>query len=351
MTKDEFESLLRLLCEDLTAEASKRAFGSSEELEGRVRQWFEGKGLKPKSAANAQVFPDIVVETYGVEVKFTKQDTWRSVANSVSEGTRDPDATCVYIIFGKMGGKPEVRYRAYEEAVVHVRTSHRLRFEIDMKARKRESLFKKMEVRYEEFAQLSIHDKMKYIRQYAKRRLKKGERLWWLGPELEHSLPIQARLYTSLSDAEKRKLRAEAALLFPQIVASPGLKSKYDDAALYLLTYRGVLCHQARDLFSAGSVALRGGSTSGGSYIQKSLEDIQDEMRKAAAELSDDLFEEYWGKRVPPEKRILNWLRRANRWAKKSNSGWTPSETLFREEQEQQRQNRRLRRKAERRMR
>jgi hypothetical protein len=136
------------------------------------------------------------------------------------------------------------------------------------------------------------------------------------------SLPLAPRLYMRLPQVEKRRLRAEAALLCPQIVASSRQRGKYEDAVMYLLTYRGVLCHQARDLFSAGSVA---GPARGGNYIKRSLKDIEAEMRRAAATLDDALFEEYWGKRVPPEDRIREWLRRADHYAR----GWRPSAELF----------------------
>ena len=122
-------------------------------------------------------------------------------------------------------------------------------------------------------------------------------------------------------------MRAEAALLCPQIVKPSRSKNKYDDAALFLLTYRGVLCSQARDLFSAGSVALRANSRRGGNYILRALMDIQNEMRQAAAELDDALFVEYWGKSVPPNKRLKEWLKMADGLAQ----GWTPSRELFRE--------------------
>src|SRR5690606_2701426 len=98
------------------------------------------------------------------------------------------------------------------------------------------------------------------------------------------------------------------ALLNPQIVKPSRAKKKYDDAVIYLLTYHGVLCPQARDLFSAGSVALRADGTRGGNYLQRALNDIEDEMRLAAKTLPDPLFVEYWGYGCAPEDRIKEWL-------------------------------------------
>jgi hypothetical protein len=80
-------------------------------------------------------------------------------------------------------------------------------------------------------------------------------------------------------------------------------------------------------LFSAGSVALRADAKRGGIYIQRALEDIQDEIRSAAKQLEDALFVEYWGESVAPAQRIKRWLARADKFAK----GWKPSAVLFKE--------------------
>lgn len=94
---------------------------------------------------------------------------------------------------------------------------------------------------------------------------------------------------------------------------------------LYLLTYHGVLCHQARDLFSAGSVANPQNDDAGGIYIERALKLIEKDMREAAARMDDSLFVEYWGESVVPEKRIKRWLEKADELAQ----DWIPSKSLF----------------------
>ncbi len=227
-----------------------------------------------------------------------------------------------------MGGTPAVRWGRYEDCVMHVRTSHVPRFEVEIGTKK--SLFKKFGLTYESFAKLTDEGKMEFIRKYARGRLKQGEHLWWLEAkpekEQEHSLPLEVRLYMHLPQAEKRRLRAEAALLCPQIVKPSRAKNKYEDATVYILTYHGVLCPQARDLFTAGSVAMRADQTRGGNYMLRALKDIEGEMKVAARELEDALFVEYWGKSVPPERRIKEWLVRADQYAR---GVWVPSKELF----------------------
>lgn len=334
LTPESFETILGELCAKLTNESRAGAkFGKSSQFETRVREVLKEListyGLSVDFDPHPYVFPDIVLGKFGVEVKFTTGDTWRSVANSVFESTRSQSVEHIYIVFGKMGGEPAVDWDRYDNCVIHVRTSHVPRFEVQI--RPKESLFSKLGISYKDFCQLSILERMEHIRKYARNRLKKGERLWWLedGPDGGHSLPIQARLYMSLEQSEKRKLRAEAALLCPDIVKPSRSKHKYDDATLYLLTYRGVLCPQARDLFSAGSVAMRSDSKRGGNYVLRALRDIQEEMRTAAATLDDALFVEYWEESVPSGRRLKEWLRRADKLA----VGWKPSDHLFKNEQ------------------
>ena len=191
----------------------------------------------------------------------------------------------------------------------------------------RKSLFSKMGITYVDFCKLSNEERMKHVREYARGRLEEGERLWWLedAPGQAHTLPLQVRLYMRLPQDEKRKLRAEAALLCPQIVKPSRQKNKFTDAAMYLLTYHGVLCPQVRDLFSDGSVALRSDATRGGVYIARALKDIEEEIKTAAKSLDDALFVEYWGRAVPRNQRIQEWLKKLDALAQ----GWTPSKTLF----------------------
>ena len=333
MTKD-FESLLDRCCERLTEEARSTGFKSSKHFEDRVREVLadltaDDASIEIDFDSPAQAFPDIAMGEYGVEVKYTTADTWRSIANSVLETQRVDGVKYIYVVFGKMGGTPEVRWGEYEASVVHVRTSHVPRFEVEIAtdpATARESLFQQMGIHYEDFRQLDMSEKVKYIRAYA-RKIHPDGRLWWIEEKEsdEHTLPIQARLYTNLSNEEKTRLRAEAALVCPGIVKSGRDRNKYDDVVLYLLTYHGVLCHQARDLFSAGSVANPKNDDNGGIYIERALKLIEDEMRQAALEMDDAIFVEYWGESVPPESRIARWLEKADAVAR----DWKPSKSLF----------------------
>lgn len=283
--------------------------------------------LEVEPTFHPHAFPDIRANGYGVEVKFTKKDTWLAVGNSIFEGMRDPDVDKVYVLFGKIGGETEVRWGHYEECVTHVRVSHSPRFVLEMEG-ERASLFEHMEIAYDDFATLDDEDKMRHVREYSRNRLQAGERLWWL--EESHSIPVQVRPYTSLQTDERRMYRAEAALLCPQICGpSRGAigQRKYIDPALYLLMHHGIFCNQARDLFSAGSVADHVRPLYDDEpYISRALRDIELLMRDAALRLDDALFDEYWGSGCPPVDRIARWLEMADSVA----TDWKPSDNLFR---------------------
>ena len=334
MTKKEFERILDLCCEQLTQEAHATLFKTASQFENRVREVLDTIGANYKSFRidynpHPQAFPDIAVGIFGVEVKFTLQDTWRCIANSILETQRIDEVQHIYIVYGKMGGQAEVRWSNWEDSVIHVRTSHVPRFEIELSKDElpKDSLFKQMGITYDKFRGLPMQEKMKYIRAYA-RKIHPDGRLWWLEDkdgETVHTTPVDARLYTSLSNEEKLRLRAEAALLCPSIVKNSRSKHKYDNLVLYLLTYHGVLCHQARDLFSAGSVANPSNDDNGGLYIQRALLLIEKEIEEAALRMDDELFFEYWGEHVAPNMRIRRWLE----FADEMTNEWKPSECLF----------------------
>lgn len=332
MIKERFERILDDVCNILTKEAKIKIFNNSELFEKRVREELATQtndidDVKIDFDSPKQAFPDIAMNEFGVEVKFTKGDSWRSVGNSVLESQRVEGVKYIYIVYGKMGGIPEVRWDEYEKSIVHVRTSHVPRFEVDLsKDKKKELLFEQIGIDYESFRNLEMSEKMKYIREYAKKIHPDGK-LWWIEESdgEEHSIPVEARLYTNLSNEEKKKLRAEAALVCPEIVQSGRVKNKYDNVALFLLTYHGVLCHQTRDLFSAGSVANPNNDDEGGIYIERALKILESDMKVAALELDDAVFVEYWGESVAPEDRIKRWLEKADEYAKE----WKPSKSLF----------------------
>ena len=158
-------------------------------------------------------FPDIALGQFGVEVKFTIDDTWRTVANSVFERHRAKGVKYVYVVMAKMGGKPEVKWGRYEASVMHVRTSHVPRFEIELGTT--DTLFAKFGITYKQFSEPPADGRMKYLRDHARVRLKRGEPLWWPEetPNGGQSPPVHVELFANPTTAEKLKMRGETSLL------------------------------------------------------------------------------------------------------------------------------------------
>ena len=327
MNQTEFERVLKRAVSILTENVRRSTLyhspdGFEQGVQDMLRVAAHDTGFAVSPTFHPHAFPDLRVNGFGVEAKYTKQDTWLAVGNSIFEGMRDPDVRSVYVVLGKIGGTPEVRWGRYEECVTHVRVSNSPRFVIEMET-ERASLFKHMAISYGEFAQLGDEAKMRHVRDYSRKRLREGERLWWL--EATHTLPVAVRVYRTLPEREKRRLRAEATLLCPEVVKPGTHRGKYDNAGLYLITQHGVFAPQLRDLFSAGSVGARDGKR-GHKYIVHALKDISLEMHNAALYLDERLFEEHWGNPCAPENRIREWLRQADQHA----TDWIPSEELFR---------------------
>ena len=183
MTQKDFEAMLTAVAATLTKEVRDNPeLRNPSTFEGRTRALLRElageQGIEVDPEAHAQVFPDIPVGEFGVEVKVNSSDSWRSVANSVFEGTRHESVKYVYVLFGKMGGTPEVRWGRYEDSVMHVRTSHVPRFEVEIGTNK--PLFAKFGLTYDEFCELPRRRKDATHREYARGRLKAGEHLWWL---------------------------------------------------------------------------------------------------------------------------------------------------------------------------
>jgi hypothetical protein len=90
MNIDEFEAIVSEVVERLnqTIRISGK-FTSSKQFEDTVRNVLASMGLTINYEPHPHVFPDISLGEFGIEVKFTTNDTWRSIANSIFEGMRD----------------------------------------------------------------------------------------------------------------------------------------------------------------------------------------------------------------------------------------------------------------------
>lgn len=154
---------------------------------------FRPEEIKLVSGAK---FLDFQAEQYyGVEVKTTASDTWKSIGSSIVESTRIEDVSMIYMLFGKLGGDyAEFRCKPYEECLDNISLPHQPRYQIDMELdkKKRENIFQKMKIDYDDFRVLGEREKIHKVRQFFRSSAKEGyEMPWWIGDEeSETSVPI-----------------------------------------------------------------------------------------------------------------------------------------------------------------
>lgn len=202
-------------------------------------------------------FPDIQAERYyGVEVKTTKSNTWKSVGSSIVESTRIEDVSMIYMLFAKLGGEfAEFRCKPYEKCLDNISLTHQPRYQIDMELEEKhkDNIFQKMSIDYDTFRVLEEKNKIKKVRQYFRSIAKDGyEMPWWIGDEdSETSVPMTIRFLNDLSCEEKRKITVRMFVLFPELLGNQG-STKYKRAALWLCSRNSLICSNIRDFFTAG---------------------------------------------------------------------------------------------------
>ena len=202
---------------------------------------FEGTIVK----VSGLKFPDIVANKfYGVEVKSTKEDHWRSTGSSILENTRIEGVERIYMTFGKLGGKPAFLSRPYEDVLYDIAVTHMPRYLINMQLKPNETIFSKMHIPYDTLRKMD--DPITPVSAYYRNHLKPGERLWWTGDKADEVVSAAIRLWRTLTADEKRVYVAYALVNFPEVFGGD-----YDAYALWL-TSQGVVDPHIRDQFSAG---------------------------------------------------------------------------------------------------
>lgn len=206
---------------------------------------------------SGHAFPDIIAEKfYGVEVKCTKADHWKSIGSSIVESTRNELVENIYMLFGKLGSKPpEFKCRPYSDVLYDIAVTHSPRYLIDMELPNGETIFDKMNTNYDEFR--TNDDNIAKVREYYKEKAKRERRQempWWISSEdVDKPVNFNLRLWNSVSAIEKKVLTAYCLILFPEIWDKRALnqRTKYQQACLWLCSFAQVLFPNMRDNFSA----------------------------------------------------------------------------------------------------
>lgn len=196
-------------------------------------------------------FPDIVIgRCYGVEVKTTKQNHWKSTGNSVLESTRIEDVERIYIFFAKLIDPLGFRIRLYQDCLYDIAVTHSPRYLIDMGMNSGESVFNKIGLSYDELR--TLNNPIRPIVDYYRSISKRGEEPWWMesGETPELFLKPTVSLWSNLSADEQVIIRNESMARFPEVFGRSA--SKYQNLASWLAARHGIVDSSLRDRFSAG---------------------------------------------------------------------------------------------------
>lgn len=193
-------------------------------------------------------FPDIVASgMFGVVVKSTKENTWKSTGISISETTQIEGVEHIYMTFGKLGSNPiQFRSKPYEKCLYDIAVTHMPRYLIDMDLSDNSTIFDKLNIPYDEL--IKMNNPIEAIINYYRSHLKNGESLWWAedSSAANDIAPIKMRIWDSLGWEERNFYIVTAFLNYPEIFAG-----NYNNFALWLAA-RGIVHTHIRDLFCSG---------------------------------------------------------------------------------------------------
>lgn len=243
---------------------------------------------------SGQRFPDIVANKYyGVEVKTTKSNNWKSTGSSVAEGTRVEDVERIFMLFGKMCDPIDFLCRPYEECLSEVVVTHSPRYLIDMQLKQGETIFDKINIPYDILRRRE--DPIGTVLDYYRKKLNADNASTWWSPKGEDmGSKAIVRMWSEIKSEERKNILSKGLCLFPEIVGDK--QNKYSRFAVWLSTREGIICINVRDMFSAGGRAII--TFNGRKYvIPKILAQITkniSEIKRVLKILDSSELKEYW---------------------------------------------------------
>lgn len=326
-SRDEFDLLLNSTILELNAQAKKSAKKVStligRNLEPYVRDIMTDLAIgtpfeESIELIGGQKFPDIIAKKYyGIEVKTTTQNHWKTTGNSVLETTRVDDVERIFMLFAKLASPIEFRCRPYEEVLSEVVVTHSPRYLIDMNLEQGKTIFDKINMPYDTLRKKE--NPIKPIVDYYKNKLKPGEELWWMDAENNAKASnIVIRIWSNLSLKEKQHLKNRAMVYFPELFGNSS--DKFARLAIWLVTREAVVCPNVRDLFTAGG---KNDYVIGKKIYPKvpriflNLFDnipniIETIMNTSSFELS-----EYWETKTTEKMKLFDWIDLVEKHSKK----------------------------------
>ena len=255
-----------------------------------------------------QKFPDIIAKKYyGIEVKTTNQNHWKTTGNSVLESTRVENVERIFMLFAKLATPIEFRCRPYEECLSEVVVTHSPRYLIDMNLAIGKTIFDKINTPYDILRKKE--NPLRHVVDYYKSKLKPGEELWWIDQENSKPSNLVIKIWNNLSLKEKLEAKNKSMVYFPELFSNNN--DKFGRLAIWLVTREGVVCPNVRDLFTAGGK----GKILVGTKVYENIPRIfitlfenldfaiETLVQTSAIELSN-----YWGIKTTEKKKISDWI-------------------------------------------
>lgn len=315
--KSEFNALLNSTIKELNAHA-KKSPKRIEQLQGNKLEPYVRDVMTDLAVGSqfensielisGQKFPDIVAKKcYGIEVKTTTQNHWKTTGNSVLESTRVDDVERIFMLFGKLGKPIEFRCRAYEECLSEVVVTHSPRYLIDMNLEEGKTIFDKINTPYDTLRQKK--NPIKPITDYYKSKLKPGQDLWWINQEVESPTNLIISLWGKLNKEDKERVKNKAMVYFPELFSNRS--DKFSRLSIWLATREAIVCPNVRDHFTAGGI---------GDYLidKKVYKDIPrifinlfsnlDAIIESIVNVSSIELSEYWAIKTTEKKKIMDWV-------------------------------------------
>ena len=200
---------------------------------------------------NEPWFPDISAHRYfGLEVKSTKKASWQSTGSSILESRRVEGVEEIYILFGQLTSKPDLKIKKYEDCLSDIGITHSPRYKINMDLNYEETIFSKMGTTYEDLRKSG--DPIGLFKDYYRKKCKQGESPWWLD-DPDQALSPTTKFYSDLDILEKQQIRIQAFAYFPEILGRS--TTKYKALASWMVVQKGLISTSLRDDFTAGGKA------------------------------------------------------------------------------------------------
>lgn len=323
--RNEFNSLISSTVTELNLHAQKSSKTVSKllgrDLEPYVRDVMTELAVGSPfentiELIGGQKFPDIIAKKfYGIEVKTTTQNHWKTTGNSVLETTRVDSVERIFMLFAKLAAPIEFRCRPYEECLSEVVVTHSPRYLIDMNLEKGKTIFDKIKTPYDTLRRKD--NPIKPIVDYYKSKLKPGEDLWWIDQE-NMSNSFVVKVWNNLSTQEQQNISSLAMLFFPEVFGNS--RTKYQNIPVWLVTNFSVVCPNIRDLFTAGGK----GSITIGTKIYSSIPRIflnlfanLDFVIETIGQTSAIELSGYWGINTTEKSKKSDWIDLVSEYSKR----------------------------------